>query len=474
MKNINKYLVAVLGLSLMICSSCQDAFDIQDEDTLIEEVAFGTVADLRSGLFDALGIYGYENVIDLSNITDDTKIGAATGGQKVNFHDFQLNSATGEAAGLWLNLYTTINRANRILVASESITPEPDEVAEFNQIRGECNALIALAHFNLLSIFSPVYEAGGQGVIFVDFVATTVDELPRNTFGEVIAGINEQLDLAAERIPNSQTSENRFNQNFITGMRAKVALLSGNLQGAINFSQQLMNTFPLANQQEYVDMWFDIDNTEVIYTLDRVVGDFPVGGIWYFTANGGAFIEMSNTLYDEISGQPTDIRFPVLVDIPNTDDADNFHLINKYPNDPTNPFLRDIKLMRVSEMYLINAEARALSNDFAGAAATIKALRDARFGADTPLPNYGNTQVAIVDILRERRLELAYEGHRYLDVKRLRGITNTGFNRAPRDCGVESNSSVQCVLQPTDFRFTFPIPLAELNGNGNITQNPGY
>ena len=134
--------------------------------------------------------------------------------------------------------------------------------------------------------------------------------------------------------------------------------------------------------------------------------------------------------------------------------------------------------MRVSEMYLINAEAKALSGDTEGAAEMIQSLRNARFGIESQLPNYnGILQTAIEDILRERRLELAFEGHRYLDVKRLGQIAGVGFERAQRDCGQDSHEAVECNLQATDFRFTFPIPIDELNGNANISQedqNPGY
>lgn len=474
MKTFNKYIIAVLSISILALSSCQDAFDIVDEDTITEEAAFRNVSDLQLALLGAYANYGYTNIIDLSNMTDDTKVGRDTGGQKVNFHDWQLNNGTIETEIIWLNLYTTINRANRVLAAAENIIPEPGEEALYDQVRGECHALIALAHYNLLSIYAPNFNADALGVPFIDFVAFPGDEPARNTVGEVVAGINAQLDLAAERIPESFNDVNRFNRDFITGLRAKVALLSGDLTGAINLSQSLMNQYPLADQDQYTNMWLDADNTEVIMKLDAVVGDFPIGGIWFFTANSAAFMELSNSMYDLVSSQPDDIRFPVIVDIPRTVDEDNFHLINKYPDDEANPFLRDIKLMRVSEMHLINAEAKAINNDLSGAAQVIKNLRDVRFGSDTTLPNYGTLQSAIVDILRERRIELAYEGHRYVDVKRLRGITNQGFERDSRDCGAASNNPVQCNLPAADRRFTFPIPLAELNGNSNMVQNPDY
>ncbi len=474
MKQISKHILALATISLLMLSSCQDAFDIVDEDSITTQSAFRNVNDLELGLFGALTEFGYERVIDLSNMTDDTKIGSSNGGQKLNFHGWLLDASTNEPTILWRDFYRPINTANRVLDASEDIVPEEGEEQFYNQIRGELNVLIALSHYNLLAAFSPEYSNDALGVPFVDFTAFPGDQPARNTFGEVITGIKTLLDLAETRIPVSQTANNRFNIDFITGLRAKVALLEGNLPEAIDYSQQLIDKYPLANQQQYTDMWLDLDETEVILKLERVVSDLRIGGTWYFTQSGDPFMELSNTLYNELSSQPDDIRFPVIVDIDGSDPEGNEHLINKYPGDDSTPFLNDIKIMRVSEMYLINAEARAINNDAAGAGAMIKLLRDARFGADTPLPSYSGTQDAIVDILRERRLELAFEGHRYLDVKRLRSITGVGFQRDPRDCGEASNGVVPCSLQASDRRFTLPIPASELNGNANIVQNPGY
>ena len=122
-------------------------------------------------------------------------------------------------------------------------------------------------------------------------------------------------------------------------------------------------------------------------------------------------------------------------------------------------------------MLLINAEAKARSNDFAGAAQAIKDLRDVRFGEATPLPTYNNLDEALTDILEERRKELAFEGKRFLDLKWIGGDLNIGVSRNETDC---ASFSAPCGLPRSSYRFTLPIPQAELNANPNITQNNGY
>jgi starch-binding outer membrane protein, SusD/RagB family len=144
----------------------------------------------------------------------------------------------------------------------------------------------------------------------------------------------------------------------------------------------------------------------------------------------------------------------------------------KYPGTAANGLLvNDIKICRLSEMYLIKAEALVATGDLSGAAAAVKAVRDARSNRVSVL-SYADATAAYKDILNERRIEFMAEGFRFLDLKRLGGIANEGILRDPVDCAVNG----ACSLQVTDYRFALPIPTVESNPNGAIlaTQNPGY
>ena len=219
-------------------------------------------------------------------------------------------------------------------------------------------------------------------------------------------------------------------------------------------------------------MFFDTDDTEVIFKAVRTSADGLIGGLWYFTNSAGPFFEASNSLYN--AHDPSDIRFAVNINFGTnnvdgecgpTDDANNVHLINKYPGNAS-PFLSDAKIFRVSEMHLIKAEAQARQTMLPQAAMTLQTLRDERFGAATALDSYGTTTEALDAVFDERRLELAYEGHRYLDMKRF----GKGLNRDALDCAAGGS----CILASSDFKFTFPIPQVEVNANPSIVQNPGY
>lgn len=151
----------------------------------------------------------------------------------------------------------------------------------------------------------------------------------------------------------------------------------------------------------------------------------------------------------------------------------DFLVISKYPGTTANGNLvNDIKICRISEMYFIKAEAQIHAGLLADAANTLKAIRDKRYSRSQPAPSYANAQEAWKDVLKERRIEFAFEGYRFIDLKRLGLLANEGIVRDNRDCEING----ACSLPVTDYRFTLPIPISEITANGAISgqQNPQY
>jgi hypothetical protein len=462
-KLINKYNYLLI-LLVVGFASCDDQLEIDPIGALSDTNTFQSVGNLQQGLNTAYGRFFPENNIIFDIITDEVKIGADNGGQRINFYQFDLSNQSGEAAGHWNSNYSVINQVNRVLAGAEGVTPESGEQAAYDNIKGQLYGLRALSHFQLFQWFSTDYEDGASlSVPYVDFVVT-IEQLPRNTVAEVIAGINSDLAMAESLL--SDTNENiLLTKDALTAIQARLGLYTDDRVLALNSANELIGKYPLANQVQYVDMFNDADDTEVIFKAKRVVGsDFSIGGIWYFTGSAGPFLEMSNGLYDALS--PTDIRRQVNFWESESDPANNSHLIGKYLGPG---FTNDMKVFRSSEMYFIKAEVEAKNGLLGDAATTLKQIRDARFGINSALDVYANTNEALTAILAERRIELAYEGHRYLDIKRLRNVLNIGLTRETIDC-----PDGACTLPQGDFRWNLPIPLPELNANDAMVQNPGY
>ncbi len=248
----------------------------------------------------------------------------------------------------------------------------------------------------------------------------------------------------------------------------------------------------------YRKMWADKDQGEVIFALSRPAnGDYGnIAGLFATnrTTNTGAIIwDMGRNLFNIINETDVksiggnllsgDIRRYAYIDPSskisksyledvNFKVTDNL-VIDKYPGKIGTSYLlrNDIKIFRLSEMYFILAECAVQDSNLSLASDYINKVRKARYFNSVPAKvDYANQKEAYADILKERRVELCFEGHRYIDLKRLGELAGAAIDRNITDDIITSMPTTI----PYDYRFTLPIPLNEIQGNPNIQQNPGY
>jgi hypothetical protein len=497
-KNIFKITIAAF---LTLFYSCDDAVDIEQVGRVTADVAFVTLGDLKDGLIGAYGQFDMTREVAMAAIyTDETAEGTENGGQgRSTGLIFELNAASSAASTFWTNGYDRLNALNRVIGAEDLIeTTTPEEAAEKSDILGQAYALRAYAHFQMLCYYSTDYtDDSALAVIKVDFIPSVADRLMRNTNGELFESINEDLTRAGNLIIETQNPI-FVSKDFVKALQARIAAYRQDYTTAQTLAEDLLTRYPLANTSQYTDMFTDQDNTEIIFKLQRDINGIYdnqpgsgtvsasgwIGGVFAFvstTATGGSYFEFNRSLFNLFD--PADVRYNVNLgaestvspDYTNTIDyrAEDVLLVAKYPGKPGQALLNDHKVFRASEMHLIVAEAKISRNDLTGAAADIKALRDARFDAAQALPVYGSQQEAYAALLNERRVEFAFEGHRWKDIKRLGVRANQGAERDPVDV---AQFSMTERLAPDDFRFTMPLPIVEFNGNPDLRsqQNPGY
>ncbi|TQI69753.1 putative outer membrane starch-binding protein [Gramella sp. Hel_I_59] len=499
MKRIKVLLGAFVGLILF---SCSDAIEIDQPGRLDADAAFETVDDLESGLF---GVYNNINLapeIAFNAIfTDELAIGFDNGGQGIQDYGFNLNAGSAASANFWIRNYGLINSANRLIDAALALEPAASEESRYNDILGQAYAIRAFGHFQLQSYYTTDYtDDSALGVILVDFVPTIDQQLLRNTNGEVFGLIESDLDQA-ESLLNTESSATFISQDFVTAMRARMAAYRQNYAVAEANASELLDKYGLADKDEYQGIFNDSDNAEIIFKLERTIGDSydvqgPTGTVatagWIGARfafvgpgyDGSPYFEAGRSLFNLVDEE--DVRFEVLFDSTSVIDpnyaamaggqTNDVLVVNKYAGSEGRPLMNDLKVFRSSEMLLILAEAYAAQGNFNGdsnsTASLIKRLRDARYGTDTILPSYDDMQGAFADILEERRVELAFEGHRWKDLKRLGERANRGVLKDPVDCAFNG----ACTLSPTDYRFTLPLPIVEFQANPGLRdqQNPGY
>ena len=115
-------------------------------------------------------------------------------------------------------------------------------------------------------------------------------------------------------------------------------------------------------------------------------------------------------------------------------------------------------IFRIAELYLIRAEARAHLNDIDGAVNDLNEIRDRAGIADYTTDSQEDILEAIEN---ERRVEFAFEAHRWFDLAR------TGRAKAVLEA-LDPNTKV------ADYELVFPIPITQIQLDTNLEQNDGY
>lgn len=533
---MKKYILSslLLGVLSTMTVGCRDAIDIVQDGELSNDATFSNVTNFRDYLMGIYaGVSNSDEVYITSVFTDEVGYGTANAGQGNTLHRFFLDANNDNASGLWLNHYSTINKVNRLIDGSTKFTPKTDaEQAIYLQTLVEARALRAYSYVQLEAFFSTnMKDANALGVILSDDVPDIYAQKQRVANSEIFKLIESDLNFAAENvndlIPRPATYPASYflvNKNMITALRARFYLYKGDNTKAAQYAQQVIENFEasggkltpatplvpasitaaigsavwnnnfygttsISSVNPYRMMWADKSQGEVIFGLSR-----PTNGNWSNIANlyttnltnasGSPLFEMGRNLFNIIATTPGDVRRYAYIDPTSKIDnnyatSENFKttdvlIIDKYPGKiGTVLNLRnDVKIFRLSEMYLILAEANANNNNLAAAAANVKKVRDARnyLGA-TLLPVYSSKVDALTDILKERRVELSFEGHRYVDLKRLGSVVNKTIERDPTDDFIKT---LPTSIPISDYRFTLPIPLNEIKANPTIQQNPNY
>jgi hypothetical protein len=456
--------VLVIAASL---SSCKDSFlDLQPYTQVSIDAAVATEADLLVALrgnyasFRSVNLYGrtIPTIGDLS--ADNAYISLRNSGRYFAFDQYSITTNNSDYEGMWNDSYTAILRSNNI------INSKLTDNANVNQLKGEAYALRALAYFNLVRNFAKSYtdDPTSPGVPLVMVYDPTLKPT-RNTVDEVYKQIEEDLDKAYN-LMTVYSGSARFSKYAAKALSAKVSLYKGDYtKAAANAKDVIDNSgFTLVAADKLVAYWASpASNTAAVKTetLFEVSADATLHAgtdeLGYIYNQAGYGDLLANPELYKLYAE-TDVRKKLII-VGSRSQAENpAHIVNKYSN--VSGDRDDKKVLRLSEVYLIAAEAHyRLANE-------VEALKHLKLLVAQRDPElvYASTGPALLeDIILERRKELAFEGDRFYD-----------FNRLKRDIvRVGGNYKVKEIKFGNNFRIG-PIPQAERNANTNISQNAGY
>ncbi|TAE15003.1 MAG: RagB/SusD family nutrient uptake outer membrane protein [Bacteroidetes bacterium] len=451
-------LMAVFNLT-----SCKQFLDIKPTDLLTEDVALQTYTDFSTALNGAYGsltagAYYGGTFIALGDVTtDNLKFGGASTGLYQFLYNLNYATDSGEFLDFYRQAYAAVYRVNIIL---SKVDEGQMTDAQKQQIRSECLMIRAIALHDLVRTFARRYDAtpdaSHEGVPAKTDIG--IAPIARNTVKEVYDQIISDISTATPILPTT-ASPRRFTQRAANALRARVALYMRDWANAEVFATAAITGGPsLSNVTDYPKMWApeDLDGENIFKLVMARGSSASLGANYWNLPSGVDIFAPTNDIYSLY--EPTDIRLTSFFRLHTNLQPDRY-VIKKYEGNNAFPGVADIKVLRMSEMYLIRAEARARTSNETGALSDLNALRTAR---NTNTGTEAGTAL-ISSIMTERRKELFLEGHRWFDlIREQQPMSRT-------DC-----NGVTCSLPANNFRFTYPIPQAEIFSNPKMTQNPGY
>jgi hypothetical protein len=473
MKYSKIFFASVLFLMLF---SCKKLIEIKETDFIGGDVALKTVANTEQGIIGAYAAMNVEMGILLNAVLSD-EVRKAEFYNAATAHEWQYSSRdivlrdNFTAFPLYYRIIDRVNRVLQALPAAEATRPNDEALR--SRLKGEALFLRAFCHFELYRFYSSSTDANGLALKYMD--APSLDPFARETVGPFFTKLKADMTEAKDLVPNNLTDIYRATKMAVTGLQARVALYLKEWNDAITYSTEYINTIPLSPMGSFAGIWTDANANESAFKLRRTTAaGGRMGSLFRATSanatNIGTVTWMPSEKLWSSYDQANDVRFssyfkdePLLSGVGRPS-----RLITKYAGTPYGTAaenIADAKVFRTGEMYLIRAEARAETNDVAGGAADLNALRAARISGYVNQA-FGTKEALITAVIQERFKELAFEGHRLWDLRR----RNLPVDRLP----VDAPSTTAVTLPAGNFRFVLPIPGTEIDANPNIQQNDGY
>jgi hypothetical protein len=465
-KLLNKISILFIFSSLIL-ASCSKSFIERDPfgsvptgEAITDEASMQTALNGAYAALRNLGVYGRDWPVVGDLQADNTFLEVNNSGRYIAQYKY-IFTRTDEVYGeMWNAAYTVILRANKIIDAD--ITGD-----NINALKAQAYAIRALMYFKLVNTYARPYtdDPGKPGVPLVLHYDPYVQP-PRNTVAEVYAQIISDYKIAFENA-DGYTNSVTLSKYAIEGLLAKAYLYMGDNTNAKKAAADVINhsEFSLVDAGNYYDFWKDpdihTDAVEVMFEVDvDIIDNLGTDDLGAFYLGGYTDLYASNDLVNLYS--PTDVRTSVLIPYYTKAGAPAV-LVAKYQNSDNTKDRDNIKVLRLSEVYLIAAEA-SLPNNEEDARGYLNAVAETR---DPDFSGYTSSGTELLnDIVTERRKELAFEGDRYYDLNRLKREINRGDN--------EGSISGPLTIPYNDYHRIAPIPETELQANPNIEQNPDY
>lgn len=421
------------------------------------------------------------------------------------FMEGTLDPSLGPIEAIWNDSYQGIARVNSVIQNVEDISEDQIPAATKNALAGQAYFLRALFYFNLAVYYEDVPLITAPQTLDEAFVA-------KNTVTEVLNQVIADLNLAVNSLPVSHPNDlyGYATKGAALGLLARAQLYNGDYNGVLASTQELLGLgYSLA--PDYASLFTPAGETsnEIVFSIRFLRGDDTNNGETFsstflgtpkvdqrpmpnlvnaYYCTDGLPITSSPLFNPEDEGENRDPR--ALATIYFKGDQYLDEPVRVFPgNGPTTYGMRkyirrgpdaegnavfeegsqDFYVIRYADVLLMRAEAMAETGDLSGATELVNLVR-----GRVEMPRVEEVegtvnQAQMIEIVRhERRVELALEGLRFMDLKRW-GTVEEAFQRASSDPVGPYNP--QYLGRRSEV---FPIPQSEIDVNPNLTQHPAW
>lgn len=472
------YAVVALVIFLLSLTACQKRLDIVPFQSLPPEQGLKSESDLNGILIGA-----YDALQNTSSYGGDIQLMADLWANRayLRFRGtfaglLQIASVTttsnpipvdnGWASTLWSNAFRTINSCNLVLANLDLVT---SSTSKRSRIEAEALFIRGSLYFELARLFGKSWGDGDNTknpcvplvltpTPFQVSGLTNANYPARASVAEVYAQAIDDLQKAAAQLP--VTNQHYASKSAAWGQLSRIALMQAEYATARDMANNAILDFQgrgIGLSPVFRDLFYNYINfggvapREYIFYMRVTTQDGTNGLNTYY---GQTVSSIPGTAgRGDMDVQAAWVNLHTAGDVRGT----FFIRTNRQLTQKHLDRFGHVPVIRLAEMYLTRAEANFRLNTSVGAtpAADVNTIRS-RVGLPAILP----ANLTLDNILLERKLELAFEGHFLHDIKRLRqSMPGSSFTNGPA-----WNSP----------RLVMPIPQREMDVNKQLVQNEGY
>lgn len=440
----------------------------------VETALAGVYADFRNEYFE-LDCY------IIGDAQSDDAYAGADNPWMFEVDDYNCNALNGLVARDWRYIYGTIGLAN-IVINNVMACPDPALTTERkNEVLGEASFIRAYMYFQAVQIWGEV------PLQLKEVKSISADILPeiypllfpaRSPVDSVYAQIIKDLEVAVAYVKPTAPNKGYVTTGAVNAILSKVyATMQPHDYAKVSQYCDAVINGPYSLLENYEDLWNNTDENTVESIFEVNYEGTATNANWgvnmflrlFGQSDWKKFNIPSNDLVKAFDDEGDIVRKTNSIKFSDEGFPDNYWPQDNYPfiwkwringnNSPQNYIF-----LRLADIILLKAEALNEMGDVNGAAALVNQIRSRADLPNTTASSQADMRLAIE---KERRLELAFEGIRWFDLKR-NGRAIEVINNA-----VDGNGN-KMGYNLTENRLVWPIPQGELDINTSLVQNPGY